>query len=265
MNLNISLGLNKRQKIIITAALLTIGLLYTTQKVSFNLRFQSIAFLAVMTYILSVWSLWEGLNRMKAVVLVILPVCFTIAVSSFYFLLPVRLLTRLPVAFGFGLLSYLLLLSQNVFNVASIRTIPLYRAASTATFLFTLLSAFFIFNVLYSFNLLFIWNGLIVSGISFLLSLQVLWSINMEDKLSSGVLIQSLVLSIGLGEIALALSFWPLQPTIWALSLSSAIYVSLGLSNQFLRERINRRIVLEYLFIGAMILSVSFFTTSWIG
>lgn len=256
--------MNKRKKIIITASILTIGLL-STQLVSFNLRFQSIAVLAIITYILSVWALWEGLNRMKAVVLIILPVCFTVAVSSFYYLLPVRWLTRLPVAFGFGMLFYLLLLSQNVFNVASIRTIPLYRAASTAAFLFTLLSAFFIFNVLYSLNLLFLWNGIIVTIISFLLVLQVLWSINMEDKISTAVLIQSLVLSIGLGELGLTFSFWPIQPTIWALVLSSAIYVALGLTTQFLRERINRRVVMEYLAIGLTVLLVSFFTTSWIG
>src|SRR3989344_4599342 len=133
---------NKRQKIIITSTILTIGLL-STQLVDFNLRFKFIAGLAVLSYMLSIWSLWEGLNRTKALVLMVLPVFFTVAVASFYFLLPVRWLTRLPVALLFGMTFYLLLLAQNVFNVASIRTIPLYRAASTASFLFALLSAFF--------------------------------------------------------------------------------------------------------------------------
>ena len=139
MNFN----LTKRQKIIVTTVILTLGLL-STQLVDFNLRFRFIGGLGVLAYILSLWALWEGLNLTKAIVLMILPTFFTVAVSSFYFLLPVRWLTRLPVAFVFGLLFYLLLLSQNVFNVAAIRTIPLYRAASTAAFLFTLLSAFFI-------------------------------------------------------------------------------------------------------------------------
>lgn len=255
---------NKRKKIIITASILTIGLL-STQLVSFNLRFKSITVLAIITCILSIWSLWEGINRMKAVVLIILPVFFTVAVSSFYFLLPIRWLTRLPVAFGFGLLFYLLLLSQNVFNVAAIRTIPLYRAASTANFLFTLLSAFFIFNVLYSLNLLFLWNGIIVTVISFLLVVQVLWSIEMGDKISAAILIQSIVLSVGLGELGLVFSFWPVQPTIWALSLSSAVYVSVGLTTQFLREKGSGRVMLEYMAIGLVALLVSFFSTSWIG
>ena len=214
--------LNKRQKIIISAAILTIGLL-STQLVDFNLRFKFITGLAVLAGILSLWSLWEGLNLTKAVALLILPVFFTTAVASFYFLLPVRWLTRLPVAATFGLMFYLLLLAQNVFNVAAIRTIPLYRAASTASFLFTLLSVFFIFNVVYAFNLLFLWNGVAVFLISYPLILQLLWSIEMADRISAAVFVQSLVLGFVLGELALSFSFWPMPTTIWSLALSSSM------------------------------------------
>lgn len=256
--------LTKRQKIIISSTILTIGLL-SIQLVDFNLRFKFIAGLSVTALILSLWALWEGLNLTKALVLLILPVFFTIAVASFYFLLPVRWLTRLPVAFLFGLTFYLLLLAQNVFNVASIRTIPLYRAASTASFLFTLLSAFFIFNVIFAFNLLFLWNGLTVLLISFPLILQVLWTIEMEDKISGAIWVQSLVLSLSLAEVALSFSFWPMPTTIWSLALSSAMYVLLGLTTQFLHGKDSRRVVWEYSAVGVAVLMVSFFATSWTG
>lgn len=254
----------KRQKIIITSAVLTIGLL-STQLVDFNLRFKFIAGLSILSFIFSLWSLWEGLNFTKAAVLLILPVFFTAAVSSFYFLLPVRWLTRLPVAITFGIMFYLLLLAQNVFNVASIRTIPLYRAASTASFLFTLLSAFFIFNVIYAFNLLFVWNGAAVLLICFLLILQSLWTITMEDLVPAHIWVQSFVLSLILGELALSFSFWPMPTTIWSLALSSSMYVLLGLATQFLRGRGSRRVVWEYGIIGAIVLAVSYLTTSWTG
>ncbi len=218
-----------------------------------------------MAYVLSLWSLWEGLNLTKAFILMILPTFFTVAVASFYFLLPIRWLTRLPVAVLFGLTFYLLLLAQNVFNVASLRTIPLYRAASTASFLFTLLSAFFLYNVIFAFNLLFFWNGLIVLVFSFLLILQVFWSIQMEDKISPAVVMQSFILSLILGELALSLSFWPSPTIIWSLSLSSAMYVFLGLATQKLRGKINKRVVWEYVGIGVAVLLVSFFATSWAG
>lgn len=260
------LHLNKRHKIITSTILLTIGLIFT-QLVDFNLRFRFLAGLGILAYILSVWSLLEGLNLTKAVVLMILPTFFTVAIGSFYFLLPIRWLTRLPVATLFGLLFYLLLLAQNVFNVASLRTIPLYRAASTASFLFTLLSAFFIYHVIFAFNLLFLWNGLAVFLVSFPLSLQVLWSIQMEDKIGSAVLVQSLILSLILGELALSFSFWPFSKTsvVWAMSLSSAMYVLLGLTTHILRGKISRRVIWEYLGIGAVVLLIGFSLTSWTG
>lgn len=258
------LALNKRQKIIIASVVLTSGLL-STQLTNFDLRFRFIAGLGVLSYALSFWALREGLNRTKAVILMILPSFFTLAVASFYFLLPVRWLTRLPVAFAFGLFFYLLLLAQNVFNVAAIRTIPLYRAASTASFLFTLLSAFFIYNVIYAFNLLFFWNGLAVALISFPLILQVLWSIDMEDNLQGSIVIQSVILSLILGEFALSLSFWPMATTIWSLALASAMYVLVGLTTQIMREKLTKRVVWEYIGVGVIILLVSFLTTSWTG
>lgn len=259
-----NLILTKRQKIILTSVLVTLGLL-STQLVDFNLRFRFILGLGVFAYLLSLWALWEGLNITKAIILMILPTFYTLAVASFYFLLPVRWLTRLPVATLFGLSFYLLLLAQNVFNVAAIRTIPLYRAASTAAFLFTLLSVFFIYNVIYAFNLPFFWNGLLIMLISYPLIVQVLWSIEMENTISSAVLIQSFILSLILGEIATVFSLWPMVHTMRSLVLASTMYILLGLATHFLRNRIQKRVVWEYLSIGLVVLIVAIMTTSWTG
>ena len=260
----INFGLNKRQKIIVTAILLTIGLL-STQIVDFNLRFRFIAGLGILSYLLSIWALWEGINPFKAFILLILPTLFTLAVASFYFLLPIRWLTRLPVAIIFGLSYYLLLLSQNVFNVAAIRTIPLYRASITASFLFTLITAFFLFNVIHAFNLLFSWNGFLVGLISFPLILQTIWQVDMAEKLHGSVLVMSFILSLVMGEVALAFSFWPMVTTMWSLSLATCMYVLLGIVTHSLRGRLNKRVVWEYLGIGLGVFFVAFLTTSWTG
>lgn len=264
MTISMNLDLTKRQKIIIASVILTFGLL-STQLVDFNLRFRFLTGLTILAYFVSLWALWEGISFLKAIILLILPTLFTLGLASFYFLLPVRWLTRLPVALIFGLSFYSLLLSQNVFNVASIRTIPLYRAASTSAFLFTLITAFFLFNVIHAFNLLFVWNGLIVFLISFLLIIQILWSIDMKENLNISVTIQSLLLSLSMGELSLVLSFWPMATTMWSLTLASVMYVSVGLSTQVLRDRMSRRVGWEYLAIGALVFIVAFLTTSWSG
>lgn len=256
--------LNKRQKIIVASITVTMGLL-STQLVDFNLRFRFLVGLSVLTYLLSLWALWEGINLTKAAVLLILPTLFSLAVASFYFLLPIRWLTRLPVAVIFGLSFYLLLLSQNVFNVASLRTIPLYRAAQTASFLFSLITAFFLYNVVDAFNLLFVWNGIVVFLLSFLLILQILWSIEMEDRVKTEVVAFSLLLSLILGELALALSFWPISGTLWSLLLASAMYVLVGMTTHYLKDRLNRQVVWEYLVVGGLVFLVAFLATSWTG
>ena len=80
-------------------------------------------------------------------------------VALFYFLLPVRWLTRLPVLAIFGISMYLLFLTQNIYNIAAIRTIQLLRAAHAVGFLFTIVSAFLIYNVIFALHLPFDFCG----------------------------------------------------------------------------------------------------------
>ncbi len=243
--------MTKRQKIITAAVLLSVCLLFT-QMVPVYLRYQFIVSMVLLTYALSLWSLWEGLTRTKALLLMILPIAFTLAMASYYFLLPVRWLYRLPVAVAFGLTFYTLLLSQNVFNVASIRTIPLYRAASTAAFVLTLVTASLLFNVLFSFQWPFWQNGLAVMAISFPLVLQVIWSIEMEG-LTSVELMYSLVISLIMGELAVVFSFWPVSNAIASVLLTTTLYTGLGITTDMLRDRLNSNIIRGYLWAGAVV------------
>lgn len=255
--------LTKREKIIVSSVIISLGLL-STQLVPFYLTYRFIVGLAVLAYFLSLWALWEGLDKFKAVILMILPMAFTLAISSYYFLLPVRWLTRISVASIFGLTFYTLLLSQNVFNVASIRTIPLYRVASTTVFVLTLITAYLLFNVMFSLNLAFFWNALMALIISFPLVLQVIWSIEMEG-LSPLVLTYTLIVSLITAEIGLVLSFWPISNAMASLVLSTILYITVGLSTHHLRERLSRGVVWEYIGWGVLVFIIAFLTTSWTG
>lgn len=253
----------KRQKIIITSLIVAAALL-ASQMVPFYLTYRFIIGVSILSYLLSLWSLWEGINKLKGIVLMVLPTLFTLAVSSYFFLLPVNLLIRIPAAIFFSLIFYTLLLSQNVFNVASIRTIPLYRVASTTVLVLTLITAYLLFNVIFSLNLTFFLNGLVVALISFPLIMQMMWSIEMEH-ISGMVLIYSLIISLLCGEMALVLSFWPIYKSLASLLLATVLYITLGVSTHHLRERLSRGVVWEYLGWGGLIFLVSLLTTSWVG
>ena len=49
---------------------------------------------------------------------------FCISLLLFYYLLPTRLLTRIPFVILVGVAMYALLLSENIFNVGVDRTLP---------------------------------------------------------------------------------------------------------------------------------------------
>lgn len=259
-----NLGLTKRQKIIIASVIMALGLILSTLSASFIfIRYQLIIGLGILAYLVTIWALWEGMTKLKAVILLILPTFYAVAVASFYYLLPVRWLTRLPIAVIFGASFYTLLLAQNVFNVASAtRTIPLYRAASTASFLFTLITAFFLFNVLSGFDLPFYWNGAVAFLIIFPLSLQLLWAVDME-KINPQIFVYTMIASIIGGEGAVALSFWPVAPTIWSLFLSTILYVILGILMEKMRDRLSKRIVVEYILVFGVVLTFSILVTQW--
>ena len=70
-----------------------------------------------------------------------------------------------------------------------------------------------------------------------------------------------------MGELALAMSFWPLPPDnqVWAVSLGSFLFILLGISMDTFRERISRREVYLYLSLGIFVLVVTIFSTRWSG
>lgn len=266
------LSLSKRTKIIIASILLTILFILSTQVTLFIfLQGRLIAAIAILAYFLSLWALWEGMTKIKAAVLLILPVLYAIAVPNFYFTgrqaWEIRWLTRFPSAVFFGISFYSLLLSQNVFNVAASRTIPLYRAASTVTFLFTIFTGFLLFHIVHVLALPFYWNSLIVGAISFLLILPVFWSVEMEERIPSKVFIYSLFLAVILAEFAVVLSFWPIARFSfnWAISLSSVMFITTGMLQDYLRDRFAPKELYLYGIFGFFVLCVVFLTTSWEG
>lgn len=256
--------ITKRQRFIITSVVLAISLL-AIQLANISWRYQVIFGLTVLTYLLSAWSLREGLTKIKWLTVLILPALFTAGVGLFYFLLPSTWLARLPVAILYGLGLYALLLTANIYSVAAIRNIQLFRAANAVGFLLTLLTAFFLYDTILSFRLSFWLNFVFVFLVSLPLFIQGFWSVKLEEKISSQILFYSLALSLVVAEGALALSFWPVTVSAGSLALVTVMYVVLGLTQHYLSQRLFKRTINEYLTVGLVVLGVIILTTHWGG
>lgn len=254
----------KREKFTLIIAILTLGLL-TVQLATPSFRYPLTVGLVVLTYILSAWGLREDLAGLEWLTLFILPTMYAAAVPLFYFLLPVRWLTRLPTAILFALGMYAILLVENIYNVAAVRTIQLLRAAHSVGLLLTLVTCFLLFAIIFSLHLPFYWNFLLVFVTSFLLVLQSLWAMKLEAKISQEIFLYTVVTSLVLSELAFVFSFWPIQTIIEALFLTTVFYSLVGMVQQHLVERLFKRTVIEFIVVSAIVFMLVLLTTRWGG
>ncbi len=254
--------LTKRRKFILSSLFLTAGLSYIQFGQPGN-RYLAIAILSFLTIPLVLWSLSEALKGAIWLMSWILPLLFTVGVGLFYFLLPSSLLTAIPVIvlYFFGL--YAFFLSENIFSVASIRTIQLFRSASAVSFLLTLFVSFLLYDTVFSFRLPFYSNAALVFGISVFLFIHGVWSVELEEKVSLRVIYYSFFFSLGMAEIAFILSFWPVSIALASLFLTALVYVLLGLVQASLSGRLFKRTVKEYLLVGIAVFFVLLLYTSW--
>jgi hypothetical protein len=254
--------MTKRTKMAISAGLLCLGI-FGIQLVDVEARYQAIGVLAGLAYGLTAWSLFEDLKGIEWFTCLVLPVLYPVAVALFYFLLPERILSRIIIISIFGVGMYALLLTENIFNVARIRTIQLLRAAHAVGFLLTMVVGFFLWDTIFSFKLIGWWNALLVMITSLPLVLQALWSVNLEEKISKEIWFNTIGITFVLTSLSLIISFWPVTIIVGSLFLVTALYVSLGLVQNKLSGRLFQKTINEYLWVGAAVLLTILVLSRW--
>ena len=258
------ISISKRQQFVIVVIILAIGLT-ATQLVSIDERNIMVIGLASFALISTLVVLREDLKGIEYLMLVILPVMFTVSIAYSYFLLPVRWLTRVPTVLFYSVIMYAALLTENIYNVAAHRSIQLLRAAQTVGLLITLITIFLLFNTIFSFHLKAYLNVLLVFLVCFPLVFQSLWSVVLEESFTRKVLVPSFVVSLLFSELAFMFSFWPINTTIWALFLTTILYSMMSVLQQRLLERLFPDTLKEYLRVVAITFILALITTHWGG
>ena len=254
--------MTKRRKFLITSFILSLGFI-GLQFLDNPYKIYAIFVLSLVTSVLFLWSLWEGIGKNSTLLTLILPAFFTVGVGVFWFLLPSNVFARLPMIIFYGLGIYALSLTMNVFTVSAVRTIALLRAARGVGFVLTLITLFLIYNAILSLKIPFWGSALLITALSFPLFLQGFWTIPLDIKLTKDVLILSLVSSLVVGEISVSLFFWPATLVVGSIFLTVAVYVLLGLGQAKLEQRLFSQTVREYLLVGILVFIGMFFATHW--
>lgn len=272
----------KRTRFILVSLVLA-SCLWLTTLTAVDYRFGLYLAVSGLAYILSAWVLFDDLKGFEWITLMILPTMFTLGSGLFSNFLP----TVVPRMFGrafqlesamilaslfrvvyfvlFAVGMYGVLLIENIFSVASIRTIQLFRAARSVNFILTLISSLFFYTVSLSFKIPFWWVTVIVFGVSFILCFPGLWSVDLKSNLVKPAGRYSLAIGWVAALAATALTFWPVKPFMGGLMITALLYGLLGIMEQRLSNRVYVESLTEYGVTVVIIMIIGFLTTSWVG
>lgn len=262
LRLNKRLQLTKRKEFVFITVILTIGFI-VTQLIGSGIHFYSLGILTILAYMLSALAMRENLSGIKWFTLLILPTLFTLSLGLFYFLLPVRWLTRIPVAACFSIGMYSILLVENIYNVAVSRSIQLLRVAHVVGFVATLATMFLLVNTFFTFRFSSYTNFVVIFLIQIPLMMQSLWSIELSETIPKQVITYSLFFALMVGEVAFIISFWPLTPILSSLFLTLISYMLLGIGHNFFAKRLFYKNVIEYVQVFVIVFIIILFTTRY--
>jgi hypothetical protein len=254
--------ISKRQRFIFSVIFLSIGL-FIAEVLIGKSGMYFVMGLAVATVILLYFSLRQDLKDNFTIQTFILPFIYTLGIGLFYLLVPARFITRVGMTSLYALGLYSLFLSQNIFTVSAIRTIQLLSSARTVSLVLSLLSYFFISNVVFSFHINVFITLALIFIYTFLMVMQAIWVYTLEKNPLTNIF-WVLGLSICIAEIALFLWFGPSSPTVAALFLTAIFYVLTGVTQAWFEKRLFRSVILEYFWLTIIsILFLSLFT-NWV-
>lgn len=247
--------MNKKSLFAAGSLFLTLGLIIEASlpphiKVPFLLG------LSLTAGILTIVVLKENIAGLEFFTLTALPVLFTFGMSGILYQFPnFSLFFRFVFWSLYSFFFYIILLSGNIFNVAAEKPIPLVRASYTASFLVTLFTIFPLYTVVFKINPSLTVALLLTSILTFALTFQSLWTVFLPKSYDSKSLWGSVVVTLVMAEVLLALSFMQIESFYRALGLATIYYIVLGFTHHYFRRSLNNKVYLEYLLI---VLIVSF-------
>lgn len=258
---SIRISINKRQQFIIGILVLALGFFFAENFFS-HAGFLIAFVLAILSDVFLYWGLRKDLQDNNSAQIFILPFLLSLSFGLFYYLVPARYLARIVMTILYGIGLYSLFLSQNIFSVSSIRTIALLASARTVSFVISLISYFFLIDVLFSLHLPVFFGILIFFIFTCPMVLQSLWTYTLQKKIFADIS-WTIIVTICIMEMFVILWFWPSSPTVLALFITGLFYTLVGLSHAWLEKRLFKSVIWEYIWVAIIVFAGLFLFTSW--
>ncbi|PJE62760.1 hypothetical protein COU88_03200 [Candidatus Roizmanbacteria bacterium CG10_big_fil_rev_8_21_14_0_10_39_6] len=250
---NIFLKIGKRKRFALSCAVLSVYLFVITYLPYHTALFHIIPLL-LLTYTVTYIGILEDIEGIEWIQLFILPLSLTVIALLFYYLLPVRLLTRIPFVFLYSVILYAIFLSENIFNVGVEKTLALYRAAYSVANFIILLILLLMFTILFSFGLNYLLASFIGMLAAFPLFFHSLWIANPMSVLEERIYKMSALLSVFLGFGVIFASFLPLRTTIYAILNVAMAYFLIGVSQEIIQDTVYLNRIKEYVVVYGILI-----------
>ena len=250
---------SKRSRII-ASNLITAFLLFSLTFINFKWQYFYLIFIVIGSYILISWSFKQYLYGIKLINLFVLPVLLVTFIGILIIQIDFSFWLKSALIAVFLVINYIIILSENIFNVSEVRNIPLLRAAHTVGYLATLGVAYLGFFLIY-FSKINMPLTLIFLGVfSFLIYLQAFWQIELKEDLSTEVFLSSVASTLMTTQLGFIICLWPLTPIGAAMSLTTSVYTFLGLIQYRIKNNLSKRAGFEYITVGLFVFLLILFT-----
>jgi hypothetical protein len=255
-------SIEKRVRFVISATVLA-GLLVTSTFFFFDKFWLFIPILIVASYVMTYFSVLEGIEKYEWLMLFIMPVFLTVVCYLFWFLFPTRWIARIPFVVVYGLSIYAILLTSNIFNVGAEKSLQLHRAAFSVNYFYQTIAMFLLFSVLLSFKQNFLINAIVAFVFSTLLAMQLFWSVKPKTTINLKVVQYALIIGGFITQCSIVLSFAPIRSSILALFLTACFYSFTGLVYHYIDERLFKQTIREYLVVLGVVSAIVLLSIQW--
>jgi hypothetical protein len=259
----ITIVISKRQKFVFGVGVLSFGLFLLGNNQVGKYALHIAITLAILSDAFLLWAVYKDLKENFNGSVFILPFFYSFAFGLFYFLVPARFLFRIILCVIYALGLYSLFLVQNIFTVASIRTIALLQGARIVSIVITLLAYFFLSNIIFSLHLHILPMLFLITLCTYLLAYQSIRTYVLQKSAYPSLKLWTGGLTLCLIESAALLWFWPGTPTVNAIFLAGFFYTLVGLSHMWFERRLFRSVLWEYSWVGVVVFCILVAFTQW--
>jgi hypothetical protein len=237
--------------------------MFLAVSVPFQYIFLTLPVLLIIYYILVWFAIYENIDGVEWIMLFMMPLLWVIGWYIFFYMIPVRWLTRIIFTTIFSIIFYVLISVENIYNVGVEKNIQLKSAALTVSAVFFGGLGYLIFHTISVFDTYWLIFGLLAGIISWIFAIKFFWITSPATNIHSWQIKHANFVGFIMFFVTITLNFLPfsseaLKPIIMAGILHLVLNSVSDSRDEIVFDQKHK----EYLLVFAIIIVITIIGTS---